>query len=88
DSTVNYLTGKNTPAIDFNDREIDSPYNTYKYQGLPPGPICNPSLDAIIATVRPVESDYWYFLNRLDTGASIFSKTYAEHLANKEKYLK
>ncbi|MCU0678953.1 MAG: endolytic transglycosylase MltG [Planctomycetes bacterium] len=88
DSTVNYLTGKNTPAISLNDREIDSPYNTYKYPGLPPGPICNPGLDAIMAAVYPGTSEYWYFLNRSDNGATVFSRTYEEHLSNKAKYLK
>ena len=88
DSTVNYITGKKTPAITLADRDIDSPYNTYKYPGLPPGPICNPGLDAIIAAVNPQTSNYLYFLNRQDTGKTIFSKTYEEHLRNKAKFLK
>lgn len=88
DSTVNYITNKKTPAITLADRDIDSPYNTYKYPGLPPGPICNPGLDAIIAAIKPQASNYLYFLNRQDTGETIFSKTYEEHLNNKARYLK
>lgn len=88
DSTVNYITGKKTPAISLSDRDIDSPYNTYQYPGLPPGPICNPGLSSIMAAIYPEPNDYWYFLSRLDTGETIFSRTYDEHLANKAKYLK
>jgi UPF0755 protein len=65
-ATVNYVTGKNTPAISVKDKEIKSPYNTYKNPGLPPGPICNPSLDAIKATLYPAKNDYWYFLTGTD----------------------
>ncbi len=65
---------------------IDSPYNTYKYKGLPPGPICNPGIDAIKAALNPIKTDYWYYLNAKD-GKTIFSKTHEEHMANKRKYL-
>ena len=68
--------------------EINSPYNTYENRGLPPGPICNPGLNAIKAAIYPEFTDYNYFLNRQDTGETIFSKTYEEHLRNKAKYLK
>lgn len=88
DSTINYITGKNNPQANYDDLKIDSPYNTYKYRGLPPGPICNPSLSSIKAAVYPVASPYLYYLNRQDTGGTIFSKTYDEHLKNKAKYLK
>ncbi|MEA3398343.1 MAG: endolytic transglycosylase MltG [Patescibacteria group bacterium] len=88
DSTVNYVTRKNTPAITLEDREIDSLFNTYKYSGLPPGPICNPGLGSIKAAIYPEDSRYLYYLNRLDTGETIFSQTYEKHVANKNKYLK
>jgi len=68
-------------------RDIDSPYNTYKYQGLPPGPISNPGLESIIATIYPVESDYWYYLSTPE-GETIFSETLEEHNLAKAKYLK
>jgi len=60
--------------------EIDSYYNTYKYKGLPPGPICNPGIEAIKAAIYPANTDYNYFLNKLDTGEVVFSRTYEEHL--------
>ena len=88
DSSINYITGKNDPGANYADLEIDSPYNTYKNYGLPPGPICNPGLAAIKAAVYPEESAYLFYLNRQDTGETIFSKTFDEHIKNKNKYLK
>jgi len=87
DATVNYVTGKGMRQATTEDTKIDSPYNTYKYRGLPPGPICNPGLDAIKAAVWPEASDYYYFLHPLDA-PTVFSKTEAEHRANKAKWLK
>ncbi len=88
DSTINYITGKNDPSVQSVDLQINSPYNTYKNYGLPPGPISNPGLASIKAAVYPEESDYLFYLNRQDTGETIFSKNYDEHLTNKYKYLK
>lgn len=88
DSTVNYITGKNDPSAEYKDLEIDSPYNTYKYYGLPPGPISSPGLSAIKAAIYPEESEYLFYLNRQDTGETIFSKNFDEHIRNKNKYLK
>ncbi|MFA6587605.1 MAG: endolytic transglycosylase MltG [Patescibacteria group bacterium] len=86
DATVNYVTGKQALQPTNEDISIESLYNTYKQQGLPPGPIGNPSLSAIRAVAYPQESDYLYFLTKPD-GTTVFSKTYEEHLANKRKYL-
>ncbi|MDD5039953.1 MAG: endolytic transglycosylase MltG [Patescibacteria group bacterium] len=86
DATVNYITGKNTIQPSRDDTEVDNPYNTYQNRGLPPGPICNPSLDAIQAALNPEKTDYLYFLTKPD-GTTVFSKTYDEHLLNKQKYL-
>jgi len=86
DSTVNYLTGKKASQVGLQDLEIDSPYNTYKYKGLPPGPISNPGLDSLLAALNPIESDYLYFLTDKE-GRAHFSKTYAEHLEKKKRYL-
>lgn len=86
DATVNYVTGKQALQPTQNDVETDSPYNTYKVKGLPPGPISNPSLAALEAVAEPTETDYLYFLTTPD-GSTVFSKTYEEHLANKRKYL-
>ncbi len=87
DATITYLTGKKTIKVPLKDLEIDSPYNTYKYKGLPIAPICNPGLDSIIAAIYPKYSEYWYYLSTPD-GKTIFSKTYKEHIMAKEKYLK
>lgn len=88
DATVNYITGKNDPAVLNSDTEIDSPYNTYKYRGLPPGPICNPSLSSLLAAIYPKDNNYVYFLHAQPNGQVYYAKTYEEHLANKQKYLR
>lgn len=87
DATINYITGKKTTKISKNETKIDSPYNTYKYLGLPPGPICNPGLESIIAAIYPEKTQYWYYLSAPD-GTTYFSKTLKEHNINKAKYLK
>jgi UPF0755 protein len=87
DATITYLTGKKTTKIPLEDLKIDSLYNTYKYPGLPPGPICNPGLESILAALYPEKSDYWYYLS-VPEGKTIFSKTLEEHNIAKEKYLK
>lgn len=89
DATVNYATGGNNPSPTYADLEIDSLYNTYKYAGLPPGPISNPGIEAIEAAIYPEKTDYFYFLNPQDgSGMTIFSRTLEEHNANKSQYLK
>ncbi len=87
DSTVNYITGKSAPSVSSEDQRVDSPYNTYKYKGLPPGPICDPGLASINAALAPTPNSYWYFLTTAD-GTVIYSKTLDEHNAAKAKYLK
>ncbi|MFH1405494.1 MAG: endolytic transglycosylase MltG [Patescibacteria group bacterium] len=82
DSTVNYITGKNDPGAKFSDLEIDSPYNTYKYNGLPLGPICNPGIEAIKAVLGPQANDYLYFLTT-PQGEVKYAKTLAGHNANR-----
>ncbi len=87
DATITYLTGKNSTKVSLKETEIDSPYNTYKNRGLPPGPICNPGLDSIKAALNPKESEYWYYLST-PSGETIFSRNLREHNIAKEKYLK
>lgn len=82
DSTVNFITGNKTPSITFADRDIDSPYNTYKYPGLPPGPIANPGLDALIATKNPTPNNYYYFLTN-PQGKVFYGETFDQHVANR-----
>jgi UPF0755 protein len=61
--------------------QIDSPYNTYRYEGFPPTPICAPSLNALLAVADPAESDYFFFRAKCDgSGEHNFSRTYEEHL--------
>jgi UPF0755 protein len=85
DSTVNYITEKNTPSASAKDIKNTSPYNTYKHRGLPPGPINNPSLDSIRAAMNPLQNNYWFFLTSKD-GKVYYGRTLEEHAANR-KYL-
>ncbi len=86
-ASVNYVTGKKTPAISAEDQKIDSPYNTYKYPGLPLGPVGNPGLDAIKATLYPKQNSYWYFMTGND-GNMYYATTLDEHNNNVYKYLR
>ncbi len=86
DVTFKYINGKNTYQLTSEDLKIDSPYNTYVYAGLPPTPIANPSIDAILAAIEPVETKFLYFLSdRL--GNMYYAATHEEHVLNKRKYL-
>lgn len=85
DATLEYVVGKNG-NLTAKDLALDTPYNTRKYRGLPPTPINNPGLTAILAAMRPEKSDYYYYLTAKD-GTTIFSKTNEEHNRNKVKYL-
>lgn len=67
--------------------KVDGSYNSYKRAGLPPGPIANPGIQAIEAVLNPQKSDYLYYLSTRDGSQLIFSKTAAEHAANRRKYL-
>jgi UPF0755 protein len=69
------------------DLQIDSPYNTYRYYGLPPGPICNPSKEALFAAANPSEAEYLYFVATGD-GGHWFAKTLDEHNKNVSRYRK
>ena len=84
DPTVHYVTGERRMALRQSDLAVDSPYNTYKVSGLPVGPICNPSPEAINAALYPDESyvaeKYLYFCSKdPNTGELYFSKTLEEH---------
>lgn len=82
-ATIQYILEEPKEKLDESDLKIDSPYNTYLYKGLPPGPISNPGLDSIMAALEPKEEDYLYFVLG-ENGKHIFSKTYQEHLKNKK----
>jgi len=86
DATVNYFLGTSRRQPTFADTEVPNPYNTYLNYGLPPGPIGNPGLAAILAAAQPASHDYLFFLHPL--GAEVvLSRTYEEHLQNKARYL-
>lgn len=85
-ATVNYVLGNNKKKLSFDDTRVDSPYNTYINKGLPPGPISNPGIDAIMAAIYPQESDYFYFLSDPETGKTVFSRSLDEHNRNKDQY--
>jgi UPF0755 protein len=80
DASVLYALGHHKQKVMLADLKVDSPYNTYKHPGLPPGPICSPGLDSIKAALRPARVDYLYYVARAD-GHHIFSSTLAEHNA-------
>lgn len=86
DATVKYILGKNKIQHSFEETRVESPYNTYVNKGLPPGPISNPGLDSLSATLFPTANPYYYFLNNPETGETVFSVTFDEHKINKEKH--
>ena len=71
--------GKWTGMLHRSDYRYESPYNTYQHEGLPPGPICNPGLNALKAAVSPARTEYFYFVAD-ETGGHTFSRTFEEHL--------
>lgn len=93
DPTVQYAIGYvpatkqwwKTPVTLQEYQLVDSPYNTYLYPGLPPGPICEPSMNSIQAVLEPAETDYFYFLATGD-GGHVFARTLEEQNANLAKY--
>ncbi|MCD8355814.1 MAG: endolytic transglycosylase MltG [Clostridia bacterium] len=80
DATIQYVVG-HTDLTDA-DMKYDSPYNTYTSKGLPPGPICNPGYDALLAAVQPAVHDYYYYVANADHTAHIYAKTQEEQTAN------
>src|SRR5574338_301217 len=87
DPTIQYLLPGGWRRLTYQDLKIDSPYNTYKYSGLPPGPINNPGKNAIMAALYPEKNNYLYFVAD-GNGGHRFSKTYSEHLRNVTLYRK
>jgi UPF0755 protein len=88
DPTVVYAlqkAGRYDGNIRREDLSFDSPYNTYRYPGLPPGPIAAPSAASLQAALNPSDAKYLYFVSRND-GSHVFSETLAEHNANVQEY--
>ncbi len=78
DATVLYALGRHKERVLYRDLEVDSPYNTYRTAGLPPGPIANPGLASLRAALQPESHDYLYYVARPD-GTHVFTRTLAEH---------
>lgn len=85
-STVEYVVLKEAYVLSLEELQIDSPYNTYKYAGLPYGPIANPGLDSIIAVLEPASTKYFFFAAKGD-GSHAFAATLEEHNRNVAKYI-
>lgn len=86
DATFIAINGKTSGELTRSDLTIDSPYNTYRYKGLPPGPIVSPGMESILAALNPISTKYQYYLTGTD-GVFHYARTYEEHLANRAKYL-
>lgn len=82
DPTRKYVEDVIKPNIDIPNQEMFNAYDTYKGEGLPPGPICNPGLDAISAVLYPEDTDYYFFCADLETGEVFYAKTLEEHQEN------
>lgn len=81
DATIQYVFESHKNEITPDDLKIDTPYNTYLYEGLPPGPICNPGSTAILTAIQPGKSDYYYFVSR-SNGEMLYATTKSEHNKN------
>lgn len=84
DATIQYVLPERHEDLTAEDLALDSPYNTYMYAGLPPGPITNPTINAIYSAMYPDDVNYYYFVAR-PNGQNLFATTYQEHLANKQQ---
>lgn len=88
-ATIQYIIPGENRRLRNKDLEINNRYNTYKYKGLPPGPINNPGLDAIIAASKPLTTDFLYFVKDPENlGKHVFNKTFKDHEKARKKYLK
>lgn len=85
DVTINYITKNTSTTVTQADLDIESAYNTYRNDGLPPGAISNPGYDSLYAVVYPTISDNWYFIATPD-GEVLYSATYEQHLQYKAQY--
>lgn len=85
DATVQYALGAHRAKLYYRDLVVDSPYNTYLFSGLPPGPIACPGEASLLAAVLPARTEYLYYVARPD-GTHAFARTLEEHNANKKKY--
>ncbi len=87
DASFAYLLNKESSEVTMDDINLDSPFNTYKYKGLPPSPLGNPGSLALDAAFHPAVSPYLYYLHD-PSGQVHFARTFKEHVQNKNKYLR
>lgn len=87
DASLTYVTGRVSLSLTIDDLALNSPYNTYRNRGLPPGPIANPGLISFEAALNPTPSPYWYYLSDRE-GLLHYSATFEEHREKKFKYLR
>jgi UPF0755 protein len=87
DASIEYVLDKPLEELTPEDLKIDSPYNTYLNLGLPPTPIGNPGIDAIVAVLEPTPSEYYYYITSLD-GTFYYAKNFDEHRQNIARYLR
>lgn len=80
DATIQYALDSRKDRLLYSDLKVESLYNTYRYKGLPPGPICSPGDKAIAAVLDPVDTDYLFYFARED-GSHIFSENYSQHIS-------
>jgi UPF0755 protein len=85
DPTVAYALGGVRRPLRLRDLKVDSPYNTYRVRGLPPGPVCSPGRAALLAVVAPVQGTGEFYFVADGTGRHLFSRTYEDHLRNKHR---
>lgn len=90
DATVQFALGKTKQVLLFSDLKIDSPYNSYLYPGLPPGPIANPGRKSLEAAMSPTPSEFLYYVRNdiKNDGSHVFGRTYTDHINNCNKYQK
>ena len=84
DATLVYINGGKAPTEA--DKSIDSPYNTYLYQGLPAGPISNPGMQSLLAAMNPDSTNYYFYVLNPETGQHEYTRTFAEHEALIQRY--
>lgn len=85
DATIEYVLPGNRFRLTYRDLELESPYNTYKYKGLPPGPISSPGLKSLQAAAKPAETDYIYYVLTSKNGTHTFATNQSDFLRAKQK---
>jgi len=85
DATIQYALKRPKESLSYADLKVDSPYNTYENAGLPPGPICSPSLQSLRAAMEPAKTDYLYYVLKANDQEHFFTDNYQAFLREKEE---